>query len=299
MALDAGQAVNENVAVRLNAFYENSDTFRQYGHFERYGINPTVTLKPTDDTKVKLSYEFYHDFRLADRGNPSQGFRGGATRFNPTGPFAPNGNLTTFFGSPIYNSAKVEVQTGMAIIDHDFGNGLTVRNGTIYADYNRGYHNVYPGGTGAPAAAGGGAVTPDQTQVSLNAYENNTPRENAFNQTDFIYKTATGPVLHTVAFGTEFGRQTGLWLRNSGSFPTNARSALRHRQSVQSDLFWPGYLQPHRKRCQQQVSAQHRLGLCPGPDRGDALAAIPGGRALRQFRSDGAGQKHQHHGATG
>jgi len=219
IALDAGQAVNENVAVRFNAFYENSDTFRDFGHLERYGINPTVTLKPTDDTKIKLSYEFYHDFRLADRGNPSQGLPGGATRFNPTAPFAPNGDLTTFFGSPIYNSAKVEVQTGMAIIEHDFGNGLTVRNGSIYADYNRGYRNVYPGGTGAPAAAGGGAVTPDQTTLSLNAYQNYTPRENAFNQTDFVYKTATGPVLHTIAFGTEFGRQTGLSLRNSGQFP--------------------------------------------------------------------------------
>src|SRR5262245_11894993 len=29
--LDAGQAVNENVATRLNAMYEKSDTFRQYG----------------------------------------------------------------------------------------------------------------------------------------------------------------------------------------------------------------------------------------------------------------------------
>jgi catecholate siderophore receptor len=221
VSLDAGQAVNENVAVRLNAFYEGSDTFRDYGHLERYGFNPTVTLKPTDDTKVKLSYEFYHDFRLADRGNPSQGLPGGATRFNPTAPFAPNGDLTTFFGSPIYNYAQVEVQTGMAVIEHDFGNGLTVRNGSIYADYNRGYRNVYPGGTGAPAAAAGGAVTPDQTQLSLNAYQNYTPRENAFNQTDFIYKTATGPVLHTVAFGTEFGRQTGLSLRNSGQFPAN------------------------------------------------------------------------------
>ena len=46
VSLDAGQVVNENVAVRFNAFYENSDTFRQYGHFERYGINPTVTLTP-------------------------------------------------------------------------------------------------------------------------------------------------------------------------------------------------------------------------------------------------------------
>jgi len=216
--------VNENVAVRLNAFYEGSDTFRDYGHLERYGINPTVTLKPTDDTKIKLSYEFYHDFRLADRGNPSQGLPlpGGATRFNPTTPFAPNGDLRTFFGSPLYNYAKVEVQTGMAVIEHDFGNGLTVRNGSIYADYNRGYRNVYPGGTGAPASAGGGAVTSDQTQLSLNAYQNYTPRENAFNQTDFVYKTITGPVAHTIAFGTEFGRQTGLSLRNSGQFPANA-----------------------------------------------------------------------------
>jgi catecholate siderophore receptor len=240
VTLDTGQAVNENVAVRFNAMYENSDTFRQYGHFERYGINPTITLKPSDDTKIKLSYEFYHDFRLADRGNPSQGLPGaGANRFNPTVPFAPNGDLSVFYGSPIYNYAKVEVQTGMAIIEHDFGNGLTVRNGSIYADYNRGYQNVYPGGTGAPPAAGGGAVTPDQTLVSLNAYQNYTPRENAFNQTDFIYKTATGPVLHTIAFGTEFGRQTGLSQRNSGQFPLNGGASW-----VTVNPFNPTYFGP-------------------------------------------------------
>jgi catecholate siderophore receptor len=224
VTLDAGQAVNANVAVRFNAFYENSDTFRQYGHLERYGINPTITLQPTDDTKVKLSYEFYHDFRLADRGNPSLGVPGGATRFNPTVPFAQSGDLSTFYGSPIYNYAKVEVQTGMAVIEHDFGNGLTVKNSSIYADYNRGYRNIFPGGTGG--GPGGGAVTPDLTQVSLNAYQNYTPRENAFNQTDFLYKTATGPILHTVAFGTEFGRQTGLSLRDSGIFPNNANKAF-------------------------------------------------------------------------
>lgn len=227
--LDAGQAVNENVAVRLNAMYENSDTFRQYGHLERYGFNPTVTLKPSDDTRIKLSYEFFHDFRLADRGNPSQGLPGtggaaagsGASRFNPTKPFAPNGDLSTFFGSPIYNYAKVEVQTGMAIIEHDFGNGLTLRNGTIYSDYNRGYRNVYPGGNGA-AAFGGGAVTPDQTTLALNAYQNYTPRENVFNQNDWVWKTNTGPVLHTIGFGTEIGRQTGLARRDSGQFPARS-----------------------------------------------------------------------------
>lgn len=38
------------------------------------------------------------------------------------------------------------MQTGMAVIEHDFGNGLTFKNSTLYADYNRGYSNVYPGG---------------------------------------------------------------------------------------------------------------------------------------------------------
>jgi catecholate siderophore receptor len=251
VSLDAGQAVNENVAVRLNAFYEGSDTFRDFGQFERYGINPTVTLKPTDDTKIKLSYEFYHDFRLADRGNPSQGLPGaGATRFNPTAPFAPNGDLTTFFGSPIYNSAKVEVQTAMAVIEHDFGNGLTVRNGSMYADFNRGYRNVYPGG----------AVTPDQTQLSLNAYENYTPRENAFNQTDFVYKTITGPVRHTVAFGTEFGRQTGLSLRNSGQFPANGGLL-----NVIVNPFNPTYFGPVTfNHIASDANSKYRLNIASG-----------------------------------
>ena len=109
VTLDAGQAINENVAARLNMFYEGSDTFRDYGKLERYGINPTVTLKPNDTTKIKLSYEYFHDERTADRGNPSQGLSAVApssTRFNPAAPFAPNGDLTAFFGSPNLNVAR-------------------------------------------------------------------------------------------------------------------------------------------------------------------------------------------------
>jgi catecholate siderophore receptor len=129
-----------------------------------------------------------------------------ATRFNPTVPFV--SDFSNFFGSPIYNYAHVQVQTGMAVIEHDFGSGLKVKNSTLYADYNRGYQNVYPGGPADPVA---------QT-VNLSAYNNTTNRENAFNQTDFTYKTNTGPIFHTIAFGTEFGRQTGTSLKNTGFF---------------------------------------------------------------------------------
>src|SRR5262249_8565862 len=173
---DVGQGINENVAVRLNGMYENSDTFRDYGHFERYGINPTVTFLPTDNTKVRLSYEYYHDERLADRGNPSQGLNATApssTRLNPATPF--RSHRSTLFGSPVYNGTYADVQMAMAFIDHDFGNGLSVKNNTLYASYLRGYRNVYPGN-----GTLGGAVNPAQTIVNLAAYENATNRNNFF-----------------------------------------------------------------------------------------------------------------------
>jgi catecholate siderophore receptor len=219
--LDAGQAVNENVAARVNVFYEGSDAFRDFNHLERYGINPTVTLAPNDTTKIKLSYEYFHDERTADRGNPSQTPVGGATRFNPATPFAPNGDLTTFFGSPSLNVARTDIHTGMAIIEHDFENGLTVRNGTIAADYKKFYQNVYPG-NGALA----GAVNPADTAFNLAAYQHTTDRDNVFNQTDFTYKTSTGPLFHTVGFGTEFGRQTGVDIRNTGLFPNGTNTIV-------------------------------------------------------------------------
>jgi catecholate siderophore receptor len=224
--LDAGQAINPDVAVRLNAFYEGSETFRDFGHLERYGVNPTVTLTPNDTTKIKLSYEYYHDERLADRGNPSQAVSATApssTRFNPAQPFAPAGDFSTCFCSPTLNIARANVQTGMAIVEHDFENGLTVRNGTIYADYKKFYQNIYP--ANGPL---GGAVNLTDSAVNLGAYQHWTNRDNAFNQTDFVYKTATGPVFHTVAFGTEFGQQTGIDYRNTGDFPNGTNTIVQN-----------------------------------------------------------------------
>jgi catecholate siderophore receptor len=239
VALDAGQAINENVAARLNVFYQGADAFRDFNHLERYGINPTVTLKPDDSTSVKLSYEYFHDARTSDRGNPSQalaiaglGAGATATRFNPTTPFAPNGDFSTFFGSPSLNKAIATVQTGMAIIDHDFGNGLTMRNGTIAADYRKFYQNVYP-----TNGAFNGGVDPTDTFFNLSAYQHTTNRDNLFNQTDFTYKTPFGGFFHTVGFGTEVGRQTGVDIRNTGIFPNGTNT-------IMMNPFAPSYFGP-------------------------------------------------------
>jgi catecholate siderophore receptor len=223
VTLDAGQAVNDNVAVRLNTFYEGSDAFRDFGHLERFGINPTAMLKANDDTTIKLSFEYYYDRETADRGNPSIGT---GTRFNPTAPFAPAGNLSAFFGSPTYNQTWVDAYTGIVVVEHDFGNGLTGKNSTMIADFNRGYQNVFPGG---PVSSTG--------TFNYSAYNHITDRESAFNQTDFVYKTLTGSVGHTIAFGTEFDTQIGLDLRSTGIFANGSAS-------IQGNAFDPTFFGP-------------------------------------------------------
>src|SRR5262249_7361755 len=108
---DVGQAINNEWAVRLNTMYEGSYTFRDYGDLERWGVNPTFTYRPDNLTKLKFSYEIYHDHRTADRGNPSLATSPtGSTRFNPAAPFAPGGDLTKFYGNPALNLSKADVQ---------------------------------------------------------------------------------------------------------------------------------------------------------------------------------------------
>lgn len=91
---------------------------------------------------------------------------------------------------------------------------------------------MYPGN-----GALSGAVNPADTSFNLAAYQHTTNRDNLFNQTDFVYKTNTGPALHTVAFGTEFGQQTGVDIRNTGIFPNGTNT-------IADNPFAPTYFGP-------------------------------------------------------
>src|SRR5581483_11898486 len=54
---DVGQAVSSAVAIRLNAMYENGDSYRQSVDLERYGISPSMTYMPDSRTKLTIGYE--------------------------------------------------------------------------------------------------------------------------------------------------------------------------------------------------------------------------------------------------
>src|SRR5262245_48223383 len=116
VAVDVGDAFSPTMAGRFNAVYENSDSYRKFVNIERYGVNPTFTYRPNDATWLKLSYEYFHDRRTADRGIPSQFGRPYLT------------DPSTFFGNPNLNYALVDANIATAVINHQTESGLNIRN---------------------------------------------------------------------------------------------------------------------------------------------------------------------------
>ncbi len=194
---DVGAKITDTLYARINGVFEDTDSYRDYFHNQRYGINPTLTWLATPLTKVKVSYEHFRDERTADRGIPSMlGF-----------PF-PGAQPSTYYGNPDLSHTASTQNIATAVLEHDFANGLSVKSQTRFADYTRYYQNVYPGS----------AVNPATGTLTLAAYKNRNDRQNLMNQTDWTYKFFTSSVKHTVVFGTEFGRQKSENERFTGFF---------------------------------------------------------------------------------
>jgi catecholate siderophore receptor len=201
-AVDFDQPLGEKVAFRLNGVYENSGSFRRDVDLERYGVAPTLTFQPGDATKVTVGYEYFRDRRVADRGISS--FQG-----RPAGV-----DIATYYGNPNDSHVRADVGLASALIEHREG-ALTVRNRSLFGDYDRGYQNYVPG-----------AVSANGATVALTAYNNATKRQNLFNQTDITYEFGTGSIRHTVLAGAEVGRQLTDNFRNTGFFNDSSTSIL-------------------------------------------------------------------------
>jgi len=184
-----------NAGFRINAMYEDSDSFRHGYQMKRFGINPTFGTDLGANTRLQLSYEHFHDERVADRGVPSLDGR----------PL--NTDPSTFFGNPDASPVEATVDALDAVIEHDFSNGLQLRNHLRWADYDKFYQNVFPG-----------AIDAATQTVSIAAYNQGTQRRNLFNQTDLVWNATTGRVKHTLLAGAEYGHQDTDNLRMTGYF---------------------------------------------------------------------------------
>ena len=191
---DLGHGITDHAAIRMTGLFEDSNSYRAGVGVKRYGINPTVAFRLGARTSLRAGYEYFHDERTADRGITS--FNGRPVATDPG----------TFFGDPALSQARATVNLLSSVIEHSFGHGMTLRSRVGYGSYDKFYQNVFPG---AVDAAG---------RVSLSAYNNATPRQNVFSQTDLIVMRQTGQIRHTILAGAEVGRQASENFRQTGYF---------------------------------------------------------------------------------
>ena len=198
-AIDLDQALSNGVGVRLNALYEDGGSFRRHVDLERYGINPTVGFQVGSSTRLDLGYEYFHDRRTTDRGIPSL-----------TGEPL-EGFDRTFFGDPDQSYAKAGVNIARVGVEHEFAEGLTLRNKTLFADYDKFYQNVFPSSAVLPV----NSTLPEG--VTIGAYNSRNDRQNLFSQTDLVWEGRLGGLDQTLLFGFEAGRQKSRNHRQSGT----------------------------------------------------------------------------------
>lgn len=208
VAADYGQGLTDEVAFRLNAVYEDSNSYRDGVALKRYGFTPTFTIKPDDKTHIELSTEYFKDERTADRGVPS--FIGGDGSNLNNRPYR-IGNYDQFFGNASLSPTETETVAFNAAITHAFDNGVQVKNSTRLAFYDKYYQNVYANSSVSTAG-----------QLAIGAYRDDTKRENLINQTDITYTATTGTIEHKLLAGAEFAVQN---TENKRLTPTGGESA--------------------------------------------------------------------------
>jgi catecholate siderophore receptor len=184
LSADLDQPLSSTFGLRLNGLYEDSDSFRRHVDLKRYGLNPTAALLVGPDTRIDLSYEYFHDRRTADRGVPADGDE-------PV-----RGHTRDFFGDPDESFARANVNLATFAIEHRFAEGLTLKNRTMLGSYDKFYQNIFP--SSFDAATG---------RVRLQGYNNRNDRRNLFSQTDLVWENRLAGIDQTLLLGFELGRE--------------------------------------------------------------------------------------------
>jgi catecholate siderophore receptor len=200
ITMDFDQPLSDRFALRLNGLFEESGSFRDGVDLARSGIAPSLTFLAAGNTKVTLGYEHFHDRRAADRGISS--YRGKPADVP----------IDTYYGNVDNSHVRANVDLASATVERSAGK-FSIRNRTLFGDYDRGYQNYVPG-----------AVSADKSRVAITAYNNATARRNLFNQADLTWTGSAGGFKHTVLAGAEIGRQITDNFRNTGFFDNVATS---------------------------------------------------------------------------
>lgn len=205
ISADLNAPLNDAIAVRLNAVYEEQKSHRDFVDGRRYAWNPYIAFKLGEEWKLGLSYEYVDDDRVTDRGVPSIA----TTTGQPNKPIS--GFRDQFFGVPGVNRTWLEAQIAKLRLDGQIAENLSFSGTVLYGDYDKTYENVFANG----------AATAQNGTVALSAYSDPTTRENFIVQSNLVWDISTGPLAHKLLFGIEYGDQQSANSRVNGTLSSS------------------------------------------------------------------------------
>ncbi|BCA56596.1 Ferrichrome-iron receptor [Nitrospira sp. KM1] len=168
---------------RVNAAYENSESFRDIVRGQRYFVAPVFTWKMDNKTTLTIEGEYIKNYATFDPGLPALG--SGA-------PAVPN---SRYLGEPFAHQDTEEGRAGF-VLTHHLNSSWRIES-LMRADVtHRRTLAVFTNG-----------VLPGNQLVSRSAQDTISDAHSYYWRNDVIGNVATGSVKHTVLGGVELGRQ--------------------------------------------------------------------------------------------
>lgn len=194
---DVDVPISSNAAIRVNAMGEHSQVVdRDEVFHHRWGIAPSVAWGIGGRDELTLSYYHFEENNRQDTGIPFVNGKPAPVK------------RSNFYGLDS-DRARSNVDLLTARYRHSFTDNIQIANTFRYADYHflnrvNSAHFGFFDNPGPPTP-----TTPlDTILVGRDAPSSDGKRTNLIDQTDFTAHFATGPIRHTLTFGTEFGRET-------------------------------------------------------------------------------------------
>jgi catecholate siderophore receptor len=223
VTIDSETELGDVTDFRINAMTHANDVpGRDVENYERWGVAPSVAF---DLGATRLSFAYVHQ---EDDNIPQYGVPYALGAFN-SGQL-PGAPLSAYYGYANIDKQEIAVDAMTAIVDHDIGENVSLRNLTrrqhvdqfTLVDPPQGTWCVETGinpWTGAPCAAPG-TYLPSGPRGTVR----DTGNEILVNQTDFTLAFATGAIRHTLVTGFSVSEET--YQRSNGNALRNPLGAL-------------------------------------------------------------------------
>jgi len=211
--LDTNQQIGDSTAVRLNLMAHRNDVpGRDVENYRRWGVAPSIGFGLGTDTSYTLSWFHQHDDNVPQYGIPT--FKGDVL---------PGVDREAYYGYRNYDTQQIRADALTGVLQHQFGDGFSLRNLTraqrvtqfSLVDPPQGTFclpgNLQP--SGASCTLNGG--TPLEIVVPPGMYMPSGPRGNIrdttnkilYNQTDLTSEFHTGAIAHTLVGGVSLSHE--------------------------------------------------------------------------------------------